>query len=333
VDSVRNREKIRGALGQWYGEVRRDLPWRRTRDPYRIWVSEIMLQQTRVVAAAPYYERFLARFPDAAALARAPESEVLSAWAGLGYYSRARNLHAAAKRIAEAGRFPEDYDAIRALPGVGEYTAAAVASIAFGLPYAVLDGNVMRVLARLANDDGDIRSGPVRLRLKALATELLNRERPGDFNQAVMELGATVCLPKEPNCLLCPVAAWCQAHRHGSERRVPVKSPGTEAVRVELVLLAVRRQEQYLLWRRPAGSGRMAGFWELPEPAQLPGSRVGARLGSFRHTITHHLYTVTVFEAETRHVPEGLEWVPERGLARIPLSTLARKGLALAAGR
>jgi A/G-specific adenine glycosylase len=292
-----------------------------------------MLQQTRVAAATPYYERFLARFPDAAALARAPEPEVLAAWAGLGYYSRARNLHAAARRIAEAGRFPEDYEAIRALPGVGEYTAAAVASIAFGLPYAVLDGNAMRVLARLANDDGDIRSGETRARLRALAAALLDREHPGDFNQAVMELGATVCLPKEPNCLLCPVAAWCEARRHGSERRLPVKSHGAEAVRVELVFLAVRRHGDYLLWRRPAGAGRMAGFWELPEPAQLPESRVGARLGSFRHSITHHLYTVTVFEAEIRHAPQGLEWVPESGLENIPLSTLARKALALAAAR
>jgi A/G-specific adenine glycosylase len=318
-------------LGEWYRHIRRDLPWRRTRDPYRIWVSEIMLQQTRVAAAIPYYERFLARFPDAAALARAPEPEVLAAWAGLGYYSRARNLQAAARRIAEAGRFPEDYESIRALPGVGEYTAAAVASIAFGLPYAVLDGNVMRVLARLANDDGDLRSGEMRTRLRALAAALLDRERPGDFNQAVMELGATVCLPKEPSCLLCPVAAWCEAHRHGSERRLPVKSAGAEAVRLELVFLAVRRKKQYLLWRRPAGAGRMAGFWELPDPTQLPESRVGARLGSFRHSITHHLYTVTVFEAEPGDVPQGLEWIPESRLESIPLSTLARKALALAA--
>jgi A/G-specific adenine glycosylase len=328
---VLHATQIRKALIGWYGRVRRDLPWRRTRDPYRIWVSEIMLQQTRVASAVPYYERFLERFPDVPALARAAEPEVLAAWAGLGYYSRARNLHAAAQQVARAGAFPGEYAALRALPGVGDYTAAAVASIAFGLPHAALDGNALRVLARLANDAGDIKSATARARLAALADALLDRQRPGEFNQAVMELGATVCLPKEPDCPQCPIAAWCEARRHGTERALPVKSGAARPVRIELVFLVVRRQGTYLLWRRPDGSGRMAGFWELPEPAQLPQARVGARLGCFRHTITHHHYTVTVFEAARRSAPEGFEWVRESDLARIPLSTLARKGLALAA--
>ncbi len=288
-----------------------------------------MLQQTRVVAAIPYYERFLARFPDVAALAAAPEQEVLAAWAGLGYYSRARNLHRAAKRIVAEGAFPRDYEAIRALPGVGDYTAAAVASIAFDLPHAVVDGNVMRVLSRLANDHGDLRSGPVRARIGGMADSLLDRRRPGDFNQALMELGATVCLPRDPQCLLCPLRECCEARRRGKERLLPVKSPGAKAVRLSLVLLAVRRGGRCLLWRRAEEAGRMAGFWELPESAQAPGARIGERLGEFRHTITHHRYSVTVFEAEVKEPPRGLEWVEEDALAGLPLSTLARKALRL----
>jgi A/G-specific adenine glycosylase len=318
---------FRRALLRWYSEARRDLPWRRTRDPYCIWISEIMLQQTRVVAAVPYYERFLERFPDAAALARASESEVLTAWAGLGYYSRARNLHRAAKLIARNGGFPRDYAAIRALPGIGDYTAAAIAGIAFDLPHAVLDGNVMRVLTRLSNDDGDIASAVTKKRLAALAASLLDRKRPGDFNQAVMELGATVCLPRDPQCLLCPVAAWCAAREAGSPSRLPVKSGRKEPVRIDLEFLAIRRDGKYLLRLRPPDSARMAGFWELPEPAQLPLAVAGDLLGRFRHTITHHRYSVTVRTAAVREVPPGFEWIPEDRLRQIPLSTLARKAL------
>ena len=318
---------IRRALLRWYSESRRDLPWRRTRDPYRIWISEIMLQQTRVVAAVPYYERFLERFPDAAALARASETQVLTAWAGLGYYSRARNLHRAAKLIAAGGGFPHDYAAIRALPGIGDYTAAAIAGIAFDLPHAVLDGNVMRVLTRLSNDDGDLRSTVTKKRLAALAAALLDANNPGDFNQATMELGAVVCLPRDPQCLLCPVAAWCQARQAGSVSRLPVKSGRKEPVRIDLEFLAICRDGKYLLRQRPPDSARMAGFWELPEPAQLPQAAAGETVGRFRHTITHHLYAVTVRQAEIAEVPPGFEWIPESRLRQIPLSTLARKAL------
>src|ERR1700730_476619 len=171
-----------------FRQFQRDLPWRRTRDPYRIWISEIMLQQTRVAAVIPYYERFLVRFPDVARLASAPEQELLAAWAGLGYYSRARNLQRAAKKILELGAFPGDYLSLRDLAGVGEYTAAAIASMAFNLPHAVLDGNAIRVLSRLAAEEGNIGSGAVRKRLGEVADALLDRKRPGEFNQALMEL-------------------------------------------------------------------------------------------------------------------------------------------------
>src|SRR5580700_932140 len=205
-----NLAGIRRRLLAWYGKHKRDLPWRRTEDPYRIWISEIMLQQTRVAAVIPYYERFLALFPDVSALASAPEQDLLAAWAGLGYYSRARNLQKAARAIVELAQFPTDYAALRDLPGVGDYTAAAVASIAFGMPHAALDGNVLRVLSRVAAERGDIKSQVVRRRLGALADTLLDRRRPGEFNQAMMELGATVCLPKQPMCVRCPIQLHCQ---------------------------------------------------------------------------------------------------------------------------
>src|SRR3984885_5154286 len=210
---------IRRSLRKWYGKHKRDLPWRSTADPYRIWISEIMLQQTRVAAVIPYYERFLTLFPDPAALASAPEQKLLAAWAGLGYYSRARNLQKAARAIVQLPRFPSDYSALLELPGVGDYTAAAVASIAFGRPHAVLDGNVLRVLSRMTADPGNIKSDAVRKKLRALAETLLDRRRPGEFNQALMELGATVCVPKQPLCGDCPVRLHSQARLQGLENQ------------------------------------------------------------------------------------------------------------------
>jgi A/G-specific adenine glycosylase len=313
--------------GRWYASQKRDLPWRRTRDPYRIWVSEIMLQQTRVGAVLPYYERFLERFPDAAALARAPEADVLTAWAGLGYYSRARNLHQAAKLIVAGGGLPRDFAGIRALPGVGDYTAAAIASIAFALPHAVLDGNVVRVLARLSNERGDVSSAATKRRLRTLAGGLLDPQRPGEFNQALMELGATVCLPKRPHCTVCPLGRLCEARRRGVEDRLPVKSRKAKPLRIEREVLLIRRRGRVLLWQRPADSGRMPGFWELPEADQLPEASKGEILRRLRHTMVNHRYSVAVFRATVTQTPPGFVWVSEAEFARIPLSTLARKAL------
>jgi A/G-specific adenine glycosylase len=306
---------------RWYAAHKRDLPWRRTRDPYRIWVSEIMLQQTRVEAVIPFYERFLKRFPDAAALARAPEAAVLAAWAGLGYYSRARNLHKAARLIVAQGGFPREHAAIRALPGVGDYTAAAISSIAFGLPHAVLDGNTIRVLARISNEPGDVSATATKRRLAVLAESLLDPRRPGDFNQALMELGATVCLPRSPRCPACPLARLCEARRRGVAEELPVKPRKAPPVRLEREFLVIRRAGCILLWQRPSG------FWELPEPAQLPRAVKGEVLARFRHTITNHRYAVTVLRGSIRRAPAGFVWVAGAALARITLSTLARKAL------
>ena len=315
----------------WYGAQHRDLPWRRTRDPYRIWVSEIMLQQTRVEAVIPYYERFLERFPSAAALAAASEEEVLASWSGLGYYSRARNLHKAARLID--GVFPGSYQAIRELPGVGDYTAAAISSIAFGLPYAVLDGNVMRVVARVTNDPADIGASRTRARFRELAQQWLDRRRAGAFNQAMMELGATVCLPRAPRCGICPLAAVCEARRVGRQQRLPVKLRKTQPVKIAMAVAVVERRGRLLLWQRAADSRRLAGFWELPSPEQLPELHAMPEIGTFRHTITHHRYRVTVRAgslARTARAARPLRWIPIGTLPSLPLSTTARKALRLA---
>ncbi len=314
-------------LLRWYESVKRDLPWRHTQDPYRIWISEIMLQQTRVAAVIPYYEAFLARFPAVDALAAASESELLTAWSGLGYYSRARNMQAAAKQIVANGGFPTKHKDILRLAGVGTYTAAAIASIAFGLPHAVLDGNVLRVLSRVRNDAGDIGSAITRKRLQLTADELLDRNNPASFNQALMELGATVCLPRDPRCLVCPITSSCEARRLGLQNQRPVKQRKMELIRVDRRLLVVRKNGRLLLWKRSADSKKLAGFWELPEPAHCPDAVIVRRLGSFRHSITNHVYTFEVDEAELNHVPPDFHWWPEKNLHEIPLSTTAKKSI------
>jgi A/G-specific adenine glycosylase len=327
--AARNRVSPGRALTAWYARGHRDLPWRRTTDPYRIWVSEIMLQQTRAQAVIPYYERFLTRFPSLAGLAAAAENDVLALWSGLGYYSRARNLHRAAQQAVAAGGFPTDYPGIRALPGIGDYTAAAVASIAFGLPHAVLDGNVLRVIARVENDAADIASATTRERFLGIAQSWLDTREPGAFNQALMELGATVCLPRNPHCLLCPLAAYCRARQEGTASELPVKLRKTAPVKIAAVLLLVRRGRRILLRRRESTASRMAGFWDLPTAGQLPQATLGETLGAFRHTITHHHYTFTVRSATVTRPGQDYQWFTREQLAEIPCATTAIKALKL----
>jgi len=317
-------------LVEWYHHGHRDLPWRRTTDPYRIWVSEIMLQQTRAQAVTPYYERFLERFPNVAALAQASVEEVLALWSGLGYYSRARNLHRAAQGIQAAGGFPREYDAIRELPGVGDYTAAAIASIAFELPYAVLDGNVLRVVARMENDASDIAAPRTRGRFREVAQRWLDPATPGAFNQALMELGATVCLAGNPLCLLCPLSSLCRARAEDTAAQLPVKLRRIEPVRVDGTLLVIDRRGRVLLRQREASERRMAGFWELPTPEHLPEARVGEAIGTVRHSITHHRYVLAVNRASASPRGRSFRWFAADHLSAIPLSTSARKALQLA---
>ncbi len=293
----------------------------------------MMLQQTRAAAVIPYYERFLTRFPTVEALAAGDEAALLECWSGLGYYSRARNLRRAAQQIVAegAGRFPRTADEWLALPGVGPYTAAAVASIAFHQPVAVLDGNVARVVARLTANRGDLRTPRVREEMRAHAQALLDRRRPGAFNQAMMELGATVCLPRNPQCPLCPVAGSCEANRLGLQAELPVRLGRRVPERVELSVAVVRRNGRLLLRQRGAGLSLMPGFWELP-PAD--GLELGQSLGAFRHAITHHQYRVTVYPARVpRRLPAACRWATAAELAGLPLTTITRKALRLAGVR
>ncbi len=324
------------ALGEillaWFHRSARRLPWRETKDPYAIWVSEIMLQQTRVEAVIPYFESFLRRFPTVAALAAAPEEELLTAWSGLGYYGRARNLQRAAQMVVERGGFPESYDEILTLPGIGEYTAAAVASIAFGLPHAVLDGNVMRVMSRITCDFGDIGTAATKNRLRDAAQRCLPPGQAGNANQALMELGATICLPRSPHCLLCPVSSFCRARAEGVQDELPTKLRRPETVAVETTLLLLEQEGRILLWQR-SPRDRMSGFWELPERAALPEAETMEEVHRFRHSIMNRAYRCTLYRACLPEpgdlAPPGFSWIERSRLHELPLSTIARKALRL----
>ncbi|MBM3775860.1 MAG: A/G-specific adenine glycosylase [Acidobacteria bacterium] len=294
-----------------------------------------MLQQTRVETVIPYYARFLRKFPSLNALARADDDELLACWSGLGYYARARNLLRAARLIAGRGGFPRDYRQLLELPGVGPYTAAALASIAFGVPRVALDGNMARVLARVTAEPGDVRSPGTRKRLLDFAQREFfdglpaHRAHPGISNQALMELGATVCVPRAPACPLCPLETLCQARQLGREREIPPKPGRAEPERVEQTLAVVRRNGRLLLARRGAGQAQLAGFWELPEAGRLRGLKDAECAGSFRHSITRRRYRFTVVTGRLARTPPGFEWVAAAELERLPLATTARKALRL----
>jgi A/G-specific adenine glycosylase len=270
---------ISAKLLRWYRQNRRALPWRGRRDPYFIWLSEAMLQQTQVATVVPYYERFLERFPTIERLAAAPLDDVLRLWAGLGYYARARNLHAAARRIVadHGGKLPDTVEELRKLPGFGPYTAGAVASIAFGRRAAVVDGNVARVLARLHAIRSDVRAPATRSRLWRLAESLLPRRSCGDFNQAMMELGATLCTPAIPRCGRCPLRTECRAFRLGAADRLPVVAARPRVRRETHVVAAITRAGRWLFVRRPR-RGLWGGLWELPTaPSRSTASLAVAR--------------------------------------------------------
>ncbi len=312
---------FRRALLRWYDQHRRDLPWRKTRDPYRIWLSEIMLQQTRVAAVLDHYRIFLKRFPNVQALAATTEDAVLAAWSGLGYYRRARSLHQCAKELVRKhrSRFPQTGEALQALPGIGRYTAAAIASIAFAEPVAVVDGNVERVLQRLT---GINLTTP---QTWQHAQALLASSRPGDFNQAMMELGATVCLPGQPACPTCPLQKWCaittMERRASSPGRTPTRNR-SRRVRKELNCVLYRRDGRIRLVQRPRKSPLMPGMWELPQLSQKrTGTPVPVPWRTFRHAITVTDYTVHVHAAPAA---KG-KWIPVADISHFPITGLTRK--------
>ncbi|MGA8540985.1 MAG: A/G-specific adenine glycosylase [Terriglobales bacterium] len=331
--SANSRAAFRRALLRWYDLHRRDLPWRKSRDPYRIWLSEIMLQQTRVAAVLDHYRIFLELFPNIQALAAASEDAVLAAWSGLGYYRRARMLHRCAQQVTKKhdGKFPRKSKALLELPGIGRYTAAAVASIAFAEPVAVVDGNVERVLERL------IGTNLSALRTWQRAQSLLDRSRPGDFNQAMMELGATVCVPRQPRCLTCPVRKWCGTRGEVAQRGTALRQRKKEiwcAINWRKGDRNGRSSGEVRLVRRPKNASLMPNMWELPQSREpLRTTSDAATWRTFRHSITVTDYTVHVIRKtmpRNRALP-GLvpaakgKWVPIDRIPQIPITGLTRK--------
>ncbi len=316
--AVQRGKTFRSRLLAWYDQHARDLPWRQSHDPYRVWLSEIMLQQTRVAAVIEHYHEFLRRFSTVEKLAAAREASVLAAWSGLGYYRRARMLHAAAKVVVreQGGKFPSKAEDLLALPGIGRYTAAAIASIAFGEPVAVVDGNVERVLQRVS---GQQLAGE---KLWSAAEKTLDRERPGDFNQAMMELGATVCTPRAPACLTCPVIELCATR--GELPDAP-KAPRQKKREIHYALDLRNedgREGKVFLVQRPKDASLMAGMWELPEIASPDGRTKPDFI--LQHSITVTDFRVYVWRKASLERPDG-KWIPLRRLPKLAMTGLARK--------
>lgn len=350
----------RKGLLDWFRASARDLPWRHGRTPYRVWVSEVMLQQTRVETVLPYYQAFLGAFPTVEDLAAAPEDELMARWAGLGYYRRARNLQAGAREVVAAygGRLPDNAEGLSRLPGFGPYTTAAVGSLAFGLPLAVLDGNVIRVLARLGREGGDVSRPAVRRRLQESADALLERAAPGEWNEALMELGARVCLPGRPRCGECPLRPDCAAAAHGDADSYPRKTARGPVPRRAVLLLLVEDGRGRVLARRRPAEGMLGGLWELPggelplaggQPPDDPWQRLQehllARLAmdgaspegvvEFDHVYSHfraHVRAAGIRLGALATAPGDHQWLDRETLARLGFSARDRRVLAMLHG-
>lgn len=308
----------------WYGRAKRDLPWRKSSDPYRVWVSEIMLQQTTVVAVTPKYESFLRRFPTLASLASSGEDEVLKHWAGLGYYSRARNLRRAAQSIVadHGGAFPSDFEPVLALPGVGRYTAGAILSIAFAKPFPLVDGNVIRVFARLFGLKGRAKDPRFVKTMWPLAEKLMPATNPGDWNQALMELGATVCTPDSPSCGACPVSKHCVAFKKGLQDKLPLPEAARKPVPVKWTCLWIEKDGKVLLWKRSDKERLLKNLWGLPEAGRVRAT-VGKKVSSAAHSITHHALSVELREAVLDgEFPPDAKWVPRNAIHDYLVSSL-----------
>ncbi|HEV2352808.1 MAG TPA: A/G-specific adenine glycosylase [Puia sp.] len=335
--------KFQDSLLGWYDRNKRDLPWRRSKDPYAIFVSEMMLQQTQVKTVIPYYERFLEELPDWEALAKAKEEKVLKLWEGLGYYRRARNLQAAAQKITGdlAGKLPGTLGEILEIPGVGPYSAGAILSIAFQKPHPVVDGNVIRVFSRLFLLGGNLKTGEGHKKVWELAENLISRKRPGDFNQAVMELGATVCLPDNPRCLLCPLLSHCQASQKGLQNELPEIPKAAPTVEVPMAALYVEQKGKVLVKKRSKSEKWLKGLWEFPsaqgttfgEALQKLEEELRVKAGrravqEVKHQITHHKVRLKLFRAvPSKSIPlsQELKWVSLSELVKLPFASAQDK--------
>ena len=319
------------ALLKWFAQHGRELPWRGISDPYAIWVSEVILQQTRIDQGTDYWLRFMERFPTVEALAAASEDEVLRLWQGLGYYSRARNMHAAARQVVALGGFPKSIEGLRALKGVGDYTAAAVGSMAFGLPAAAVDGNVYRVLARHFGIDVPINTTRGKHAFEALAMELLPVGEASAFNQAMMDFGATWCTPRSPHCAECPVAETCSALREGNVDRLPVKEKKLKVLERHFSYIYIRHEGMTALHRRPAGD-IWQGLWEplFVEDAPLPdlGCPLTLLASGVKHVLTHRILLADFYLAEPEErpvLPSGYQWIKEREIGDYAIPRLVEK--------
>lgn len=357
-------KRFRRNVRAWYSKHGRDLPWRRAPDAYRVWISEIMLQQTTVVAVVPYFERFLDRFPTVQKLAAADEQEVLRYWEGLGYYSRARNIHKTARLIVQdnQGQFPEDAELLIKLPGIGRYTAGAIASFAFDRKSAIVEANTLRLHSRLLGYHGDPRSSTGQRLLWAFAETILTRHSPGRFNQALMDLGATVCRPTEPACHECPVRSCCRAFANGEQAEIPMAAKKPEITQLTDVAFAIDKDGEFLLFKRQ-DSERWAGLWDFPRftiddecridefdrtahPSRLPqkvkrrlesqlrevtdiNASIERRLMEIRHTVTRYRIRLVCLQAEfqsqSKNPSANFAWVSPNQFASYPLSTTGRK--------
>lgn len=351
IRNTKEKKRLTAAILEWYRKNRRDLPWRQTRNPYHIWVSEIMLQQTQVETVIPYYQRFVARFPTIRALASASLHDVLKAWENLGYYARARNLHIASKRIVTQfqGKLPHTWDELTALPGVGNYTASAILSMAYGKPYAAVDSNVRRILCRICLIDKPVFNAQTLWNIQALASGLVPEDSPGVFNQALMDLGAMICRPRYPICELCPLREYCLAHQRGMQEKLPVRKRGGILPHKNMMAAVLKNEQGWLLIVRRLPRGLLGGLWKFPGGLKVPGETkenallrtVREELGiqivvrepivSVKHAYTHFRVTIHAFscgwiegEPHTRTCVDW-RWVEPVKLDDYPVSKADRK--------
>jgi A/G-specific adenine glycosylase len=338
-----DKEQFAKDLINWYERIKRDLPWRENQDPYRIWISEIMLQQTQVNTVIPYYLRFMEQFPTILDLALAEEETVLKAWEGLGYYSRARNIHATAKTIVNhyQGKFPTDYDTILSLKGIGSYTAGAISSIAYGLPKPAVDGNVMRVMSRVLEIWEDIAKAKTKTIFETIVSEIIPESDPSSFNQGLMELGALICTPKGQKCLECPVMPHCKAYHKGCDDQLPVKINKTKQKTIPYITGILQNEENAYLMRQ-RNEDLLANMWEF---IQVEGTQFkdfeeyllyhfdlklldAYKLGEWKHVFSHRIWLMVVYQVkviQNDQLPESFKWMTKDEMLQVPIATAHRK--------